>query len=203
MHYYTSEQKKFLRENVKGITSNELTERVNEQFGLSLGRNQIRAYMKNHGLTNGLNMSFKKGQNPWNKGTKGLQIGGKETQFRKGQRPINYKPVGSERVDSKDGYTLIKVQDNGTWPERWRHKHVVLWEKENGPVPEGHAVLFGDGNKENITLENLILVSRGQLATLNKHDLIQNNADLTRTGIVIADLYRKISDRRKSQEAKE
>lgn len=29
--------------------------------------------------------------------------------------PSNHKPVGSERIDSKDGYVLIKVAEPRTW----------------------------------------------------------------------------------------
>jgi hypothetical protein len=103
------------------------------------------------------------------------------------------RPVGSERVNV-DGYTEIKVSD----PNKWRCKHVVIWEAHNGPMPKGYAIIFGDGNKENFELDNLILVSRQQLLTLNRNRLIQNDADLTRTGVIIADLYQKISQRMNS-----
>lgn len=64
-------------------------------------------------------------------------------------------------------------------------------------MPKGHAVIFGDGNRRNFELDNLILVSRAQLAILNKHNLIQMDAELTRTGVVIADIYKKIGEWKK------
>jgi hypothetical protein len=124
---------------------------------------------------------------------KGLQIGGEETQFKKGNRPHNYKPVGTERVNG-EGYVDVKVAD----PNKWRSKHILIWEKENGPVPKGHVIIFGDGNRLNLELDNLILVSRKQLAILNKNNLIQKDADLTRTGIIVADIYRKINEQKKA-----
>lgn len=39
---------------------------------------------------------------------------------------------------------------------------------------------------------------RNTLAILNKHHLIQNNTKLTKTGIVIADIYSKIGERKKN-----
>lgn len=192
-HFYTAEQKIFLAENIKGRTRKELCEMFNAYFRLDLSLNQITAYIKNNGLRSGLDARFVEGSKPWNKGKKGIYTGGSQTQFKKGQRPHNYKPVGSERVNS-DGYVDVKVAD----PNKWRAKHQLLWEKENGPIPKGYVIIFGDGNRRNFQQDNLILVSKSQLAILNKNQLIKDNADLTRVGIVIADLYKKIGERKKS-----
>lgn len=51
----------------------------------------------------------------------------------------------------------------------------------------------------NITLENLQLITKKQLATLNKKGLIANDADLTRTGIIMVDIYQKISERKRQE----
>ncbi|MDC3412548.1 HNH endonuclease signature motif containing protein [Terrihalobacillus insolitus] len=191
MHKYTKEQVDFIKKHVKDRSSMDLLELFNARFGLNLGLNQIRAFKKNHNLKSGVNTSFKKGQEAWNKGLKGINFGGKETQFKKGQKPANHMHVGAERING-DGYVDIKIAE----PSKWRGKHLLIWEAENGPLPPGHAVIFGDGNKQNFDLDNLILVSRKQLAILNRKNLIQSNADLTRTGVLVADLHSKISDRK-------
>lgn len=191
---FNAEQKEFIKNNVKGLFNQELADLVNKKFKLSVTAEQIRIYKQNHNLISGINTQFKKGHKPWNKGMKGLQIGGKETQFKKGQSPINYMPIGTERIDSKYGYTLVKVRDDGPLQGRWKHKHVVLWESVNGPVPAGYVVAFADQDKSNITLENLILVSRKQLALMNKNGYFQKNADLTKTGLVMADIHLKIGE---------
>ena len=110
----------------------------------------------------------------------------------KGQKPHNYKPVGSERVNG-DGYVDVKID-----PNKWRAKHRLLG-RRNGPIPKGYVIIFGDGNRRNFQQDNLILVSKSQLAILNKNQLIQNDADLTRAGIVIADIYKKIGERKKNK----
>ncbi|MCU5282291.1 HNH endonuclease signature motif containing protein [Bacillus thuringiensis] len=193
-HFYTEEQKLFLTKNIKGRTRKELCEMFNEHFNLNLGLNQITAYIKNNGLNSGIDTRFTKGQDSWNKGAKGIRAGGIQTQFKKGQKPHNYKPVGSERVNG-DGYVDVKIAD----PNKWRAKHRLLWEEENGPIPKGYVIIFGDGNRRNFQQDNLILVSKSQLAILNKNQLIQNDADLTRAGIVIADIYKKIGERKKNK----
>ena len=197
-HFYTPDQIDFLKRNVKGRGNGELTELFNAHFGTNLKVSQLRACKNNRGLKSGLDGRFKQGHIPVNKGTQGLyNVGGNRTSFKPGQPALNYKPVGYERID-RDGYTLVKVQDDGPWHKRWRHKHKVIWEEANGPIPSGHALLFADQNKQNISLSNLILISKKQLSTLNKKGLLSNNADLTRTGIVMADLIQKICDRKRS-----
>ncbi|MEH7459591.1 HNH endonuclease signature motif containing protein [Bacillus sp. JJ1127] len=196
MHRYTEEQTSFIRENIKGRTRKELLEMFNTHFGLELGLNQITAYIKNHGLRSGIDSRFKPGQPSWNKGKKGTGGGG-TTRFKTGQRPHNYKPLGSERVNG-EGYVDIKIAE----PNVWKLKHRLIWEKANGPIPKDHVVIFGDGNRSNFALDNLLLVSKKQLAILNINQLIQNDANLTRVGIVIADIYKKIGDRKKKNKQK-
>ncbi len=195
-HYYTPEQIAFLSENVKGHSNEELKNLFNHRFGLSLGTNQIKAAKHNRGLSSGLDGRFKKGNEPQNKGTKGL-TGANCTSFKKGNKSWNYKLVGTERVNSDD-YVDIKIAD----PNKWRAKHLLVWERANGLVPKGHVVIFGDGNRRNFELDNLILVTRGQLAILNKNNLIQDDAELTRTGIIVADIFQKIEKRKKAKYSK-
>lgn len=193
---FTKEQKDFIRAHAKGVFNQNLSDLVNDQFNLSTTAQQIKTWKRNHGLSSGLRGS--EGMAPPNKGTVGLHnVGGNETSFKPGQRPLNYKPVGSERICSKDGYVIIKVQDVGPWQKRWRPKHKVLWEAEHGPVPKGHILLFLDGNKLNLSLDNLELITRSQLAVLNKNGLLQANADLNKLAIMIADLKLKISEKQK------
>jgi hypothetical protein len=194
----TDEQHSFLVVNANGRSKGEMAELLKREFGIELTHNQLKGYYKNHKITSGLDMTFKKGGVPANKGTKGkYNVGGNKTSFKPGQRPPNYRPIGSERTD-RDGYTLVKVSDTGTSPQRWKLKHRLLWEKQHGVVPKGHVVIFADGDKQNITIDNLILISNRQLAMINKHKLIQNNKEGTKTGLLIADLILKISERKKT-----
>lgn len=184
------EIKEFIESNYVGVGPTEMTAILNSKFSRNYKVTQLKAYYKNHKLNSGITGYFEKGSEPWNKG---LSVGGWEpTQFKKGQAPINYRPVGSERVNV-EGYTEIKVAD----PNKWRHKHNVIWEQHNGPIPEGHAVMFGDGDRSNLDIDNLILVTRTQLLNLNRYKLIQNDADLTRTAVNVVDVLAKISERKK------
>lgn len=190
MHIYSREEIEYLKEITPNRSNKKITQMFNKKFDLNQSERAIAQVRKRRGILIGLDGRFKKGRHPWNKGMKGLNIGSKETQFKKGHTPPNHRAVGSERVTG-DGYIEIKIAE----PNIWRGKHIIIWEKHNGPVPKGHAVIFGDGNRKNLDIDNLILVSRQQLLALNKYGLIKNDADLTRTGVVIADLRQKISER--------
>lgn len=190
-HKYSKEQIEYLISIVSGHSYKEIIELFYENFRVQLSFNQIKSFIGNRKLNTGRTGYFPKGHIPFNKGLKCPGQGGTQTQFKKKHKPHNYKPVDSERVNG-DGYVDIKIAD----PDKWKGKHILIWETQNGPVPKGHAVIFGDGNKRNFELNNLILVSRKQLVILNKKKLIQNDADLTKTAIVVADLYSKINERK-------
>lgn len=195
LRLFTEEQEQFVKENVKGVGNKELTEMVNKEFRTNYTVNQVKALKQRRGWSSELTGYFEKGHKTWNKGKKGLYFKGSEKGwFKKGQRPQNYRPVGSERICSKDGYILVKVQDEGTYPERWRHKHVVEWEKHNGKVPKGHVVTFLDGDKTNTDISNLKLIDRRTLSYLNRGDGLTDNPTENKVRINVAKLDSKISE---------
>jgi hypothetical protein len=184
----------YLRQHYPNHLQRQLLDMFNEHFNVAIGMKQLTGALKRYDIKSGRTGRFERGQTAWNKGLKGLQLGGKETQFKKGNIPVNYRPVGSERI-SKDGYIEIKVAD----PRTWRLKHNVIWEEAYGKVPKGHCIIFLDGNKQNLDITNMQLITRGQLARLNQKHLISDNAELTKTGIIIADIYNKIGERKKKK----
>lgn len=195
-HKYTPEQIEFIRENIKNMIWKELTMKFNETYGTNLSYKALAATGKRYKIQTGRTGQFPKGLTPWNKGMKGLSFPGMEaTQFKPGNVPHTWVPIGSERI-TKDGYIQVKIQD-GKKQKNWRGKHILVWEEANGPLPPGHAIIFGDGNKRNFDLGNLLLVSRAQLVRMNQKGLIQDNTDLTKTGILIADIYNKIGERKR------
>lgn len=105
---------------------------------------------------------FPKGHVPVNKGKKQSDYmtpeaidRTKKTRFKKGNRPLSYKPVGSKRI-TRDGYIEVKVED----PNIWKLQHRIVWEKHFGKIPSGMNVQFKDGNSQNCNPENLYIISR-------------------------------------------
>lgn len=127
---------------------------------------------------------FPKGHIPANKGKKnpGFAAGRMgETQFKKGQMNYNVMPIGSTR--KIDGYLYRKISDVRYVPHtvNWKPEHILLWERKRGPVPAGHCLVFKDGNRENICMKNLELISRQDLMRRNTiHNLPEPLKELIR-----------------------
>ena len=187
-HIWSDEEKQYLAEITPGRGYKEIQSMMSCKFGFDYTHHQIKGAITRNKLNTGRTGRFEKGHATWNKGTKGLTKAN-VTSFKKGQKSHNYKPVGSERI-TKDGYCEIKVSDTG---RRWKSKHLVVYEKHHGKVPRGSVVIFLDGDKRNFDIDNLHLVTRNQLAMLNKNSLIQKDAELTKTAINVVDLMKKIS----------
>lgn len=120
---------------------------------------------------------FKKGLVPWNKGLKGLtHEGSKATQFKKGAMSgaaqHNYVPIGSYRI-SGDGHLEQKMTDDPSIVPalRWKPVSRIVWERDKGPIPAGHLVVFKRGQKttelELITVDRLDCITRAENARRN------------------------------------
>jgi len=162
-HLLTQEQDAFVRQHYAALGRKGLTAALNERFGLELKVSQLVSYVKNHKISSGRTGHFKKGQSPFNAGTKGFMKPNK-TSFQKGNRPHTAVPVGTISATTGDGYLKRKVAE----PNEWVFVHLETWEKHNGPVPDGFAVTFIDGDRTNCSIENLELISRAELAVRNK-----------------------------------
>jgi hypothetical protein len=196
---YLPHHLRFLKGIVRGRSYAEITGMFNKEFGFALSVEATGSLIKRHNLKNGRDCRFRPGAVPHNKGGKGYCPPGSEKGwFRPGHAPFNTMPLGSERI-SADGYVEIKyAEKSGSPKNRWKGKHVLIWEKANGPVPKGHVVIFADGNKRNFKLKNLVLVSRRELAVLNhKNMLASKNEDITKVSVNIARLKVLIADRKK------
>ncbi|MFG6286960.1 HNH endonuclease signature motif containing protein [Pseudomonas aeruginosa] len=136
---------------------------------------------------------FKKGNTPWNCGMKGLPARGRapETQFKKGQKPHTWLPVGSTRV-SADGYLQRKISDTGYPPRDWKGIHILLWEEHFGPIPTGHCVCFKDNNKQNVVIDNLELITRAE--RMRRNSIHRYPPELKSAIRVISKLKRTIQE---------
>ncbi len=141
---------------------------------------------------------FKKGQQPWNAGTKGIagtHPNSRKTQFRKGHKAgvalAKEQPIGAERI--AEGVLQRKVNNDLPFQRRWRSVHALVWEAAHGPIPPGHKVIFKPGMHTTVTAEitpeKLELVSNAELMRRNSfHNrypkevglLIQMKGQLTR-----------------------
>jgi hypothetical protein len=190
---YSREIKDYIFNNYQNKSNKSLSEEINKKFktnfnGDSIGNFKSRMLKKGINLRNGINDTcFCKGHIPINKGTKGMfNLEGNITSFKKGHIPACFRQIGSERI-TKDGYIEIKVAN----PNKWRLKHRVVWESINGTLKRRQKIVFLDCNRQNISINNLILVSDSEMLIINKNNLIKEDPELTRTGTIIAKVIDK------------
>lgn len=193
MKKYTDDTINFLREIAPGKTYKEIVEIFNKKYDLDMTTKKLSSLLGRKKIKTGTTGCFRKGFIPWNKGKKGY-IGANKTSFKKGNKPKNWRPVGSERIDSNE-YTLIKVAE----PNKWVFKHRMIYEQKYGEIPKGAVIIFADGNKNNLNIDNLLCVTRDELKVLNKCRLISSVPELTKTGLNVAKLKIKLAEIRKEK----
>jgi hypothetical protein len=130
----------------------------------------IKSLCTRKGWKTGRTGHFVKGEPPMNKGKKmPFNENSARTQFKKGGLPHNHRGAGHERICPKDGYIILIVAERNPWTgaeTRPVLKHRWLWEKANGPIPNGHVLKCLDGDKTNCDPSNWELVSQSMLPRL-------------------------------------
>jgi AraC-like DNA-binding protein len=209
-HHYTPEELQFLKDNNEGCSRGELAAKFNRHFGLSLSRGCISCKVRDSGLLAPSNIPYHHHYTPEelqflkdnNEGCSRGELAAKFNQhfglslttdaikgalrFYKIEKKAVY--IGTETI-CKSGYISKKIASG-----KWRYKHILIWEAANGPVPPGHVVLFLDGDKTNFNLDNLYLLPKRLLGSINRKGLIFRSKDLTTQGIALAQLELLVSD---------
>lgn len=193
---FTDEIRAFIEANYKGTGYKDMALMIWHEFGKWYQPKQIRSYYRNHKLNSGLKGDlFQKGQKPRNGAKKGEWFAGCEKGwFKKGEKPPNYTPVGTEKIRPSNGYVWVKIAE----PKKWRMKQLVVWEAAHGPIPKGMMIYFRDGDRTNCDLENLMLVERRLIGTLNRSGLSQYRGELTEAAINTARLQLAANDKRRN-----
>ncbi|MEE8574941.1 MAG: HNH endonuclease signature motif containing protein [Thermodesulfobacteriota bacterium] len=192
MASYTPEQLDFLRCGYKKMSFRDLTEAFNERFGTTRSSEQIKSCLFNHCITSGRTGRFKKGHDVWNRGLKG-SVSPNRTSFKPGHKPKNKRRLWAERV-TRDGYIEISIPERNPYtgaPTRFKLKNKWLWEMEHGPVPKGHCLIFKDGDPLNCVIDNLLLVHRSVLLSLNLHKYREASDELKPSILALAELEAK------------
>ncbi|MCL2225091.1 MAG: HNH endonuclease [Defluviitaleaceae bacterium] len=175
---YSGEEINFLRENAAGMNYSDLAEMFNERFGTNKTALQLGELCRQKGFSNGLDSRFKENH-----------------AVNLGRKRADAAPDGTETITA-EGYVVIKHDG------MWRYKHIFLWEQAHGkPVPTGHHVVFGDGNKRNFDLANLFCITATQNAIRTRNRLHGTTPELAAMGIAMAKLYSQINDRKKKKSA--
>lgn len=190
IHRYTDSERKFFARYIPGHTYKEIQKTFVKRFGWDITLGQVKGYMANHKINSGTKGCFTKGHVPANKGQKGIcGEGCKKTWFAPGNIPKNHRPVGSERT-SVDGYVEIKVEE----PGKWKLKHRMIWERAYGAIPKGKCLIFLNGDKTDVRIENLMLIGRNVHARLNQSGLRFADKETTEAAVAVGELLTAIGE---------
>lgn len=190
---FPQEVQAYIFASMKGVGPREMTGKVNERFGAAYTVEQMKSFYGRKKLHSGVTGYFAPRHIPWNKGMARYSAPGTEhTRFQPGELPPTTLPVGSES-NTKDGYIQVKI----AMPNVWKLKHRLIWEQAHGPIPDGHSVMFKDKNKRNFDPDNLMLVSRSQLAIMNHENLWGETPEANESYALVAKLKNQISRRSK------
>ena len=199
---YSQEVVDWVRQNAWGVSTKDLAVMINEKFGIECTLAQVTSLRKRFNAPSGINTRYQPGHVPATKGTKGVyNVGGNRTSFKKGHSSTRKRPVGSERI-SKDGYIEIKIDNS----RRWALKHRVVYEEAYGPIPEDHVITFKDGNPLNVSLDNLVLITKRENLFINGNGLLKRNSDpdfnmaAINTGKLISKIYERKNGNDRSKE---
>lgn len=148
---------------------------------------------------------FRKGQPAWNKGLRGntgTHANCQRTQFKPGALPHTWRPIGHERI-TRDGVLEIKVRDTRCTRHDYESVARLVWERERGPIPAGHLVVFRKGlhttQFRDITAERLDCISPAENMRRNSRHT-RYPPEVNRLIQLKGALNRKIRNREKERE---
>jgi hypothetical protein len=175
---YTNDQINWLRQNGNQLLD-VMVVKFNERFNTKISSDGIRKICKKYGINYTVNkriytdeqiefikqhghLTFEEMAEKFNKvfdtsvTGNALNVASQQRNIKKGYDTLNRHtcPIGQER--EKDGYISVKVGS----PSVWRYKQQLIYEEHFGPIPDGHVVIFHDGNRQNYDPNNLVAVKR-------------------------------------------
>lgn len=133
-HCYTEEQNEWLCKNISKYTYPDLVAAFNEKFHTSQSYYNIKSHCIRKGFKGG--RSDQKGYKNWRS-----------------------TPIGTETI--YNGRIYVKVSEAPTsrttknHMANWTEKGRFVWAQHHGKIPEGHNIVYLDGNPLNCDISNL------------------------------------------------
>jgi len=163
---WTPDQLDWLRATRADQSLADLTAAFNRYWRTARTEGALTATCQRYGITGTRDTRFQPGQDAWNQGRDGWSPGGASvtSRFQPGQISSNALPIGSVKRNGQ-GYWVIKISHGATShrghsPDNWLFCQRDLWQQHHGPIPAGHNILFLDGDRDHIDIDNLICLPR-------------------------------------------
>lgn len=186
---YNYEEVKWLQANAPTMGRMELTAAFNAQFGMNKSTTAIASFVNRRGwIRKGVTGRFQNGHKPWNKGTVG-KMQANSGSFQKGHL-LNTAADGDERERTMNGYTYMYRRVDGKFIPRAR----AVWQQENGNIPDGAVIVHIDNDRLNDSIENLMLVTKGEVLELSKMGYMSLEGEMKIAAFELVKLLNKIRE---------
>lgn len=184
---YTNEQKSWLKNNSHDTPWKEVAAKFYREFNVKLTSTQIRSVCRYYGIRNCRPRSGKA------KNIFALEWLKENAEGRKWSEIVN---LFNETFHTNKSIDQIKVLcfSNGIRNNRTAKK---IWEMHNSRLNSNESILMLDGNRDNISINNMIKITDREHNIIFRKNLRFNNPELTKTGVLIAKLLIKIIERKK------
>lgn len=164
-HVYTKEQNDFLKENVVYYTFPKLTEVFNKRFETNVSIVSVRGQCISY-------LNARRGKNAFSAST---------------------LPLGTEKI--KNGMIYVKVSETPyKRNDRWIPKHWLIYKEHNGEIPNNYRIIFLDGNKMNLDVENLYAIPNKIHTMLNQNGWYINDRNSMIAKIKYCELFYKLKE---------
>lgn len=168
---YSKEFEQFVIENVSKYTREELRKIVQDKFNIKLSSEALRRYIFSHC------------KEKW-----------KDYDKEKVRKNIFRCNIGAER--SSAGGIFVKIGE----PNRWRLKHRLMYEKyHNCKLRDDECIIFLNQNRNDFSKENLKKITFEEFMYLHNCGTFSKNPELTKAGILSAQLRIKANDKLESR----
>ena len=172
----TDEQREYIKENLERFrTIREFREHFNKKFNQEIKQSTMESFITK-------TLLIKRGKN--------------EGKFKKGGGNI-YKALPVGTIRKTQGQSYIKVQQSGeriksySRPD-WVPMQEYVYKRSKGEIPKDSYICFLDGDHENFDPENLYPMNRKVSAYMSRNKLWSEDANLTKTAILLAELKIKL-----------
>ena len=159
--HYTKEQEEWLLENYPKLGRNKCADEFNKLFNTNRTANGIRIHCTRLGL----------------------HVSDERRRLRAIENTGNCHDVGSI-VKKAHGYLFIK-KPNGEWEQLQRY----IYKNKISELPKDYIVIFKDGNKQNLSEDNLMAVPKKYASLMTKNEFWSKSSEITETGIIWCELY--------------
>ncbi len=106
---------------------------------------------------------------------------------------VHKVPLGQERNSVEDDMERVRIKIG---INKWQSKQTYIWNKTypNDTVQEDELVIFLDGDRTNFSLDNLYKVKRNVALNLGKSHMRSDDAEVTKTAVMMWELHDKIKE---------